>query len=295
MVMPTAEEVKIDRPCEANLLYYMCLLKWSGKVLDETTHKAVAHSIMPNIEPTNGWYVTQGEDSELRRHGVKPEFLCGFYHSRLILRFELEGCPETISKVREIRGAVEGYTDNYLRQSILPGAQKVTGIDVKAFIYPVFELKTACPLWKVTKTSPYTLSTTCFYTNLRDPERTRWRFLNIPGLRALVNALAPAAVKIRISGAQIITSPMSEWFFSNLTNIVYHEGLYRQSGVQQIDSVQVYKGLESRLEDFADSLMASLTQSLTSDAQVLLNRCLVGLTISLVVLTIVLLLMPSGT
>ena len=85
---------------------------------------------------------------------------------------------------------------------------------------------------------------------------------------------------------------MSDWFFWNLTNVVYHEGLYRESRKKgEVPSGEVHKGLEDRLEDFADELMTSFSQSLTNAVQTTLNRWLVGLTVSLVVLTTVLIIM----
>lgn len=284
----SAQKVKVEHPRKASFLYYMCLLDWGGAVLDEATHQNVAHSIMPNIEPTEGWYITQGEDSGLQRHGVKPEFLCGFYHSRVILRFELAARPKTISQVREIRQAIEGFTETYLKETIFPKIRIISGIYPKAFIYPVFELNDDCPFWKFGKASPYTFQTTCFYTDLRDPEFPRWSFLQIRGIRIPAKAFFPATVKIRISGAKIITSPMSEWFFWNLTNLVYHEGLYRQQREQQISSDVVYKGLEVRLEDFADRLMASFSQSITNVVQRTLTWWLVLLTILLIAVTVAL-------
>ena len=286
-MISSAEKVKIEHPRKANFLYYMCLLDWGGAVLEEATHKVIAQSVMPDGGQTNGWRVTWKEDTQLRVCGVKPKFLSGFYHSRVILRFELADCPETISRVREIREAIENFTGNYL-ESILTQVYKVSGIHPKAFIYPVFELDAHCPLWRFAESSPYTLPTTCFYTDLRDPEQPRWAFLQIPWLRTLAKALFPATVKMRISGAKLITSPMSEWFFWNLTNLVYHEGLYRQSREQQISGGEVYKGLELRLEDFADRLMASFSQSVTNVVQRTLNWWLVLLTILLVAVTVAL-------
>lgn len=280
------QKVKIEHPRKANFLYYMCLLDWGGAVLDEATHKVIAQSIMPDGEETNGWRVTWKEDTKLRAHGVKPRFLSGFYHSRVILRFELAGCPKTISQVREIRQAIEDFTASYLQESIFPQAWKASRIYPKAFTYPVFELTARCRLWKFAKTSPYTLPTTCFYTDLRDPEQPRWCFLRIPGLRRLAKAFLPATVKMRISGAKLITSPMSEWFFWNLTNLVYHEGLYRQSREQQISSGKVYKGLEVRLEDFADRVMTSFSQSVANVVQRTLSWWLLLLTILLIALTV---------
>ena len=81
---------------------------------------------------------------------------------------------------------------------------------------------------------------------------------------------------------------MSEWFFWNLTNLVYHEGLYRQSREEKITSGEVYKGLELHLEDFADRLMASFSQSVTNVVLRVLTLWLVLLTFFLFLVTIAL-------
>jgi len=290
------KEIKIEHPRKANYLYYMCLFDWSGAVLDEPTHRAIALAIIPNGMDTDGWRVTRLEDRRLVACGVKDQFLLGFYHSRIIIRFELLCCPGKISEVRQIRESIENFTEIYLKDVIFPKVQKVASTDLKAFIYPVFELEADCPLWTFEQTSPYTLSTTCFYTNLRDPEQLRWFFLNIPGLRILDKVFFPTTVNVRISGAKIITSLMSDWFFWNLTNLIYHEGLYKQCREQRqkISSGDVYKGMELRLEDFADRFMASFNQSITNVVQTTQNRWVVLLTIWLVIVTIILVFIGRG-
>ena len=286
-------QLKIGHSRKANYLFYMCLLDWGGAVLDETVHKAVAQSIMPDGEQMDGWYVTGKDEPQLQAHGVKSRFFAGFYHSRIILQFELTDCPETISKVREIRLAIGDFVEYYLRKSVLPVARIASGIHLKAFIYPVFELKARGAFWKTATTIPYILTTTCFFTDLRDPEEPRWGFLRIRGLRRLAKTFLPATVTMRISGAQLVTSPMSEWFFVNLTNLIYHEGLYRMSREQRLKRGQVWKGLEVRLEDFADKLMAAFSQSIANVVQrtqtwliVLLTVVLIGFTIGLIVVSI---------
>lgn len=283
-----AQKLKIEHPQKSDFLYYMCLLDWRGAVLDEKTHKAIAQLIVPDGQETDGWHVTWKEDSLLKNGSVKPRFLLGFYHSRVIFRFELKECPETISRVREIRQAIEDYIESYLKNNIFTQSQKLSKIYPSAFIYPVFELNAHCPLWRFGDTSPYILPTTCFYTELRDQEQPQWSFLQIPLVQAFARILFPATVKMRISGANIIASPMSDWFFWNLTNLVYHEGLYRQCRNTLKSGGKVYKGLEARLEDFADRLMTSFSQSITNVMQVRLNWWLVLLTILLIVITLVL-------
>lgn len=280
------KELKIEHPRKASFLYYMCLLDWGGVILDEAKHKVIAKSIMPDGQQTDGWRIMWNESDQLKEYGVKSRFLSGFYHSRLILRFELTSCPETISIVREIRQAVEGFVEKYLIDTISTLSSKHAGVSPKAFIYPVFELVANCPLWRFAQTSPYTLPTTCFYTNLTDLGQPRWSFLQFPWLRTVAKAFFPATVKMRISGAKLITAPMSEWFLWNLTNLIYHEGLYRQSREQQGKKRTVYKGLELRLEDFADRLITSFSQSITNVVVRTLNWWLVLLTILLVALAV---------
>ena len=106
------KELKIEHPKKAEFLYYMCLLDWSGVILDEAKHKIIAKAVMPNGQQTDGWRIMWNEADQLKDYGVKPRFLSGFYHSRVILRFELISCPEIISTVREIRQAVEGFVEN---------------------------------------------------------------------------------------------------------------------------------------------------------------------------------------
>lgn len=109
------------------------------------------------------------------------------------------------------------------------------------FIYPIFELNIQDDFWNFKKEKPYSLPTTCFYTELAD--------------------LKGKNIKMRISGAKTISSDMSYWFFNNLINIIFHEGLYRQTRDKKngnlLSKEPVYTGLENRLEDFAGKLMTT--------------------------------------
>jgi hypothetical protein len=281
-------ELRIGRPVKTDLLYYMCLLDWKGVVLDEKTHKVIASVVAPNGQEVEGWYVLEKKDSLLKGKGVKPEFFLGFYHSRIIFRFELTECPKNISRVREIRQEIENYIESYLKDNILSQLQKLSNIYPRAFLFPVFELNSHCPIWKFGGTSPYILPTTCFYTALSDPKRPRRAWLDIPFLRTFVTILSPATVQIRASGGKIITSPMSEWFFWNLTNLIYHEGLYRKCREQPKGKAKVYKGLEEHIEHLADRLLTSFSQSVANVVRVNLNLWLVSLTILLIVVTAIL-------
>jgi len=287
-VISSNNKVKIEHSRKDNFLYYMCLLDWSGRILDETTHTTVAELIMPNGEWMNSWRVIEEEDEKLKKLGVEPKFLSGFYHSRIILRFKLTSCPQTLSEVRKIREAIEDFTEHYLTEWVFVKVREALDTCPRAFIYPVFELSHDCPILRVTGETPYMLPTTCFYTSLRDPEQMRWFFQESIRPRTIAQAFFTATVNMRISGAMIITSPMSKWFFWHLTNLIYHEGLYRQSRDKQIQIRigEVYRGLEFRLADFADELMASFSQSVANVYQRILNRLLVSLTISIIALTV---------
>jgi hypothetical protein len=80
---------------------------------------------------------------------------------------------------------------------------------------------------------------------------------------------------------------MSDWFFWNLTNIIFHEGLYRQSREKKFRNNQVKAGLENRLENFASNLMNSFYQLTNARVQDLIARLIVVLTIAGVIVAIV--------
>jgi len=283
-----SQQVELQHPRRGNLLYYMCLIDWGGAILLEEEHVKIAKAIIPEGTQKDGWLVTQCRDEKLKAAGVESEYQCGYYHSRLIFQFKLISAPETLAKVRAIRQKVEEFIEDYLKKKMFPKVTKASnsGKGAKAFIYPVFELKSDCRLWKCGQTLPYTLRTTCFYTKLRDTGRVLWLLRMIPCLSRIFSS----QVQIRISGAKLITSKMSDEFFVNLVNVVYHEGLYRQSREKgkQIQPGQVHKGLESRLEKFADAVMTSFSQSLANTMATSLNTLLVFLTILILILTVVL-------
>lgn len=282
------QKVKIEHPRKSNFLYYMCLMDWAGAILSPEEHTKIAQAIIPNGEARDGWLVMSDKSDDLKEAGVMPEYLCGYYHSRLIFQFRLAKSPKTIAEVRTIRQRVEEFAEDYLKSKVFFRVAKVSplGRKARAFMYPIFELKSDCELWKFANTLPYTLPTTCFYTELPDTGWRLWLLRKIP----LFGRFLPGEVRMRISGAKIISSRMSDRFFWNLVNVVYHEGLYRQSREIRIEPREVCKGLEGRLEKFADELITSFSQSLANVVQTTLNALLVTLTVLLLALTIVLIL-----
>ena len=282
------KKLKIKHSLKANYIYYMCLLDLGGTILSEEQHRAVACSILPEGRSIKDWCVEWKEDSKLEANKVKTHFLLGFYHSRLIFRFELQDSPKSISEIRNTRLKMDDYIEKYLTDDVFPKVWTASRIYLNAFIYPVFELNARCSFWKFTRTRPYSLPTTCFYTELIDPEQARGCLQHVPLLWRFAKVFLHSKVKMRISGAKVITSPMSDWFFFNLTNLVYHEGLYRHSREKKLAGGEVYKGLETRLEDFADRLMASFSQSVANVRQEIFSWWLVLLTVLLIVLTAIL-------
>lgn len=283
-----SQQVEFQHLRTGNLLYYMCLIDWGGRVLSELTseHAKIAKAIIPEGKQKDGWLVAWWRDEKLKDKGAEPEYLCGYYHSRLIFRFKLISAPKKIAEVRVIREKVGKFIEDYLKEKVFPDVTEASnlGKEAKAFIYPVFELKSDCSLWRFGQTLPYTLQTTCFYTKLRDTGRRLWLLGMIPGLSRIFRS----QVQMRISGAKLVTSQMSDEFFVNLVNVVYHEGLYRQSREKGILPGQVHKGLELRLEKFADELMTSFSQSLANTMSASLNTWLLFLTILIIILTVVL-------
>jgi len=175
----------------------------------------------------------------------------GFYHSRLIFKFDLKSTPKDLHGIRLLREKLESKIEDFCLKKIIPVIKSYSKSAGKPFIftYPIFELNRLERFWKFEKRKPYSLPTTCFFTQLNDPK-------GLP--------LFGRTVKMRISGAKVIASDMSNWFFENLVSIIFHEGLYRQARdkkrkklTNRMAKRAVYNGLENRLEDFADKLMAT--------------------------------------
>jgi hypothetical protein len=159
---------------------------------------------------------------------------------------------------------------DFLIESIIPAMEQYTK-NPRIFIYPIFEIQNDEPFWKFDTQKPFSLPTTCFYTELEDPRQGR--------LSSLSNTLYPRKAKMRVSGAKIITSEMSDWFFWNLVNIVFHEGLYRQSRESKFKANSVHAGVENRLEDFASNLMTTFYEVSNARAQDLIAKFALSLAI----------------
>jgi hypothetical protein len=227
-------------------VYFLCLIDWErilrSEELKELTEKIVGSS----PRQVNGWKTKPLEWQELSEIISKAEL--GFYHSRLIFNFDLKSTPKTIFEIRNIRERLESRIENYCSKELVPIIKSCNKEAKEPFIftYPIFELNIQESFWKFGRQKPYSLPTTCFYTELDDR-----RGLPFFGKK----------VKMRISGAKIIASDMSHWFFENLVSIIFHEGLYRQTRDKKEGKLpsnkSVYNGLENRLEDFASKLMTT--------------------------------------
>ena len=229
-----------------NHVYFLCLIDWErilgSKELQEVTEKIIVSS----DRTIDGWKIKPLDWPELSDIISKAEL--GFYHSRLIFKFDLRSTPKDIFEIRDRREKLESKIEDYCSKEVISVIKSYSKKAKAPFIftYPIFELNIQEDFWEFERQKPYSLPTTCFYTELDD--RRRLPFFG-------------KKVKMRISGAKIIASDMSNWFFENLVSIVFHEGLYRQARdkkERKLSSKElVYKGLENRLEDFASRLMTT--------------------------------------
>lgn len=90
--------------------------------------------------------------------------IIGYYHSRLIFRFNLISVPKDIISIRKLRTRLEKKISAFLMDKVVPAMKAYAG-NPRIFIYPVFEIQSGEPFWKFDKQTPYSLPTTCFYTN----------------------------------------------------------------------------------------------------------------------------------
>jgi hypothetical protein len=258
----------------------MCLLHW-GRILLEDEHKAFGEALAGNAPPNEGgWWISEGE---CEIPGVAKRFTFGFYHSRLIVSFALTEAIASVGQLRELRERVQGCARTLV-------AERVLGIDrgpKAVFTYCVFEIESAA-FWRSKGEDIYGIQSTCFYTELPDPDSSRY----VP----LSKYVWPKPVKLRISGGGVVASSMSKSFRWNLINIVYHEGLYRESRSKQKEGKrgqgegngQIYEGVEDRLEQFADELMDLFSQLISNRTLTRLTASLVALTAALILVTLLL-------
>lgn len=257
--------MKTLRSSKGYKVYYTVLLDWRTQTKIETkilSPKELSdftkEIIPPPRQQENSWSTTKSLNwAEL--NGVIRNIKVGFYHSRLIFELDLKKVPENLHQFRQIRKKLKERVEKYLNKKVIPVMNKYVK-NPRAFFYPIFEIGRGEVFWKnFGEQKPYSSATTCFYTKLDDP-RGRELWLQVPLIGHIVSVLKPKKVKMRVSGPSIITTKMSNWFFWNLINIIFHEGLYRQSrpiGLPKglFEDNGVYHGLENRLEDFANRLM----------------------------------------
>ncbi len=238
---------------EDNYAYFLCLINWQSLVSTENLKDFVEEFVKKGDSPKSigDWITIQlGWEKKEEFNELISESTLGFYHSRFIFTFKLKKKLKLLAEIRELREKLEKKIKNFFQVTqIIDEIEKIKKIDETGvkdtpliFTYPIFKLNREEEFWKSKRLQPYTLPTTCFYTKLDDENK------NI--------------VEMRISGAKIIAMDMSDWFFEILVNIVFHEGLYRQTRENIIRNSQgkVYGGLENRLENFASKLMTTFHQ-----------------------------------
>lgn len=250
----TKKEVESKKK-NKNVVYFLCLINWK-KIL-KTGKPEQIEKYLENIgilpRKIGDWKKID-LDWENRVATISKSEI-GFYHSRLIFQFLLKEPINSISDVRKIREALEDEIRNFCGDH---GEGFIANIKDKAnkpyiFYYPLFELNKEEKFWKSPDERPYSLQTTCFYTELHDLKK---KFIR--------NVIKRKDVKMRISGAQVITTNMSDLFFYRLINIIFHEGLYRQTRDEKLNKGHkcelIHGDLENRLEDFASRLMTIFYQ-----------------------------------
>jgi len=259
-------------------VYFLCLIGWP--CLLEATDLGDLKKFFKENHPSLGdveekekygncdWIVRKfkQDENQVKNRGIWKiisDAKVGYYHSRIIFEFNLKknssidliSPPTRMVQFRKIRKGLSELIKSFLKGKLITKIGEIiysNDIQCKKphiFIYPIFELKKTSKrktYFKISKgKEPFSLASTCFYTKLDDRLRLR-------------------DVKMRLSGAQIITTKMSKWFFNKLINITFHEGLYRQRSDRELknknSSNDIYFGMENRLEDFAQNLLTIFHQ-----------------------------------
>ncbi len=264
---------------KGNYVYYLCLINWH-KILKKDEIKDFKEEIKKLDRSTESIQLPSEDWTKIKLEWEKGDNLkdmlsksdLGFYHSRLIFRFKLKKAPITVTETRNVRIKLENKISEFCKNEIIKAIKKIlkNAKGLLIFIYPIFELHRKEEFWDYKKKRPYSLPTTCFFAELDDIEGKD--------------------VKMRISGAKIITMDMSNWFFDKLVNIVFHEGLYRQTRDDKLNPQQseesIYCGLENRLEDFAGTLMTIFHQYSTAEARRRIQKISVGISIFSLIIAI---------
>ncbi len=272
----------------ADVAYFACLLDWRNKFVGMKEEQFTKSILQPSklaifgscmedshIESWPDWKKALVKCDNVK-HASTALFLVT--HSRLIIKFTLRWDYDfkNLREIREARDELEVMVKKYLLV-VCSEMSNTLSFPVcngpRIFFYAIFELGEAKFWIRENREAPQpaSLSTTCFYTRLPDLGR--------------VYLVRPRDLKMRISGAMIVTEEMSSWFFWNLTNLVFHQGLYKQERDDALnvgfDRSGVQFGLENRLEVFADHVTNSFNQLLIASQSARLNQLLLYWTTAL--------------
>lgn len=285
----------LGKKSHINHCYFLCLLDWRDFLLpkDQIDKVAMALGLPADpAEPTTGWHVGPYLGVE---HEPVDEATVGIAHSRIIFDFKLKNVPlNNFWEIRRVRVELEDKVASFLEERALPAMQRVLWEWVRRnpqrggpriFVYPVFEVNSNEPFWKdLQEDKPFNIPTTCFHARLRDLQGG-WR------------VLGGKTVKMRVSGAKIIATEMSNRFFWELVNVVYYQGLYWQSreSSQAFPIGRVHRSLENRLEDFGREFATTFYELVSARMLERLNFRLVVVTVFLVLLTVLVLVVAAAT
>jgi hypothetical protein len=274
----------------ADNAYFMCLLNWRDKFVPQKKTQDFEQSILQSNSlrmfgdvidnsMVHCWPDWRSALIKCTKIDSATSALILITHSRLIIKFSLANDKNyrSIAEVRKTRHELEEKVKQYLslvRVRMSEAVQFQRGKGPRIFSYATFELSESS-LWQqpfVERPQPATLSTTCFFAKLPDLGKTY--------------LFTPKQLRLRISGAKIITEEMSSEFFWNLTNVVFHKGLYKQQRDRDGLNVDlgfaptgIHFGLENRLEDFSEHLIITFSQTQLANQNTRLNQSVLVLTL----------------
>ncbi|MDO8613760.1 MAG: hypothetical protein Q7R32_13215 [Dehalococcoidia bacterium] len=208
----------LGRKRHKNHCYFLCLLDWRNFMLSKAEIDAVAKTIglpVDPLEPPTGWHV--GPCPDIAHDAVRNTTI-GMAHSRIVFDFEFkdDSALNNFWQIRSIRKELEDQVIAFLEAKAITAMQPILQKRVRdnperggprIFVYPVLEISSGKGFWKdLSEKKPFNIHTTCFHAHLRD-------FGGLRGRIAILGKIWGTTVKMRVSGAKIIASEMSNTVF----------------------------------------------------------------------------------
>ena len=162
----SSKEGVIQETNKESYVYFLCLINWQNplKQWELNELKNYLKSLDKSSQIGDWLKIDLGWEKEFGNKISTSEL--GFYHSRLIFRFELKELPKNITEVRIIKENLEDKIEEFFGDESEGIIKEIKDKDAKSpylFTYPIFELIDTAKFWSPMEKKTLFLTNNMFF------------------------------------------------------------------------------------------------------------------------------------